>query len=99
MSVDQMMFWMLSLVAIVGARRVQILKKERNESLLRVLRNVNHILFVLLPLMVLLHIGDYFEAGSNGFERFERIVFPVYLWALLSHLVVNWSYFQNKDFE
>ena len=99
MSIDQILFWALTVVALIGALMVYRVTKGRKVSIVKSVTRLNHILFILLPFMVLCHLGEYLKASGSLFERAERIVFPVYLWALISHIVINWTYFQKKDFD
>lgn len=99
MSFDQLAFWILTVLALVGVYRVYWLTKRCSGSVLKRLVGINHLLFFLLPIMVVIHFGEEYGRWVEFAARAERVLFPVYLWALLSHVVVNWGYFNTEDLD
>ncbi len=101
MSIDQILFWILSAAAIPGAILVSRKRHSLNAGSKRWLSILNHLLLLLLPFVVVLHGLKYldFLEVSDGILFWERVLFPVYLWALLTHIILNWEFFRKVPHE
>lgn len=60
---------------------------------------LNHLLLFLLFGLFVLHAGIYFGVGKGAdiMRQIERLIFPVYLWALATHILCNRRFYKRPS--
>jgi phosphoglycerol transferase MdoB-like AlkP superfamily enzyme len=95
---DQKVFWGLSLLALVAAPVTSFYFSKKRTTTQFSLQIINHILLILLMILFVLHIGIYAGQGwlADALRQAERVLFPVYLWALLTHILCNIKFYKKS---